>query len=85
MQIRSEEIRSKVKTFILEELVRDHSTEISDDTELISNGYVDSVTTLQLVDFIEKEFNIEFEAHEVESDFLGTLALIVNTIKSKLK
>lgn len=50
---------------------------------LISSGIVDSITTLQLVEFIETEFNIEFDAHEVDRDNLDTLILIENFVERK--
>lgn len=79
----SQGIKEKVSKYILEELIKDNPTKIMDDTELISGGYIDSINTLKLVVFIEKEFNIDFEAHEVDPDYLNSLILIENTIKSK--
>lgn len=80
----NQEIKEKVRNYISEELVRDNFIEIGDQTELISSGHLDSMKTLQLVAFLEGEFKIDFEAHEVDRDYLDSLILIENTVKSKL-
>jgi len=57
---------------------------LSDQTSLIGGGEIDSLNTLKLIDFLEKEFNVDFEAHEANEDYLDNLLLIEKTIKSKL-
>lgn len=59
--------------------------QITYDTPLISGGLVDSISTLQLVDFIEGEFNVEFQAHEVDRDNLDSISLIEQFVLRKLK
>lgn len=76
-------IKETVKEYIQSEIIPYDSVDISDETKLISGGYIDSVTTLQLVDFLEKTFDIEFEAHEVDRDYLDTLISIEAFIREK--
>ena len=48
--------------YLLEELQLDISKEdLKGDTPLLSTGVLDSISALQLVDFLEKTFNFEFE------------------------
>ncbi|MCE7993707.1 MAG: acyl carrier protein [Roseivirga sp.] len=77
-------IKEQVKSYISKELIRDSLVEIKDDTVLIRSGLLDSIKTLQLIAFLEQEFKVDFEAHEVDADYLDSLILIENTIKSKL-
>ena len=76
------DIKFKIKEFILEERsLRD--LDINDETPLISSGIIDSITTLSLIDFIEKSFNIEFEPYEVDQENLNTINRITDFILEK--
>ena len=58
--------------------------ELNDETPLLSSGVIDSISALQLVDFLEKEFGFEFEAHEVDQENINTISLIEGFVKSKI-
>lgn len=78
------EIKKRLKDYLVQNVLdQKEAGQLSDTTTLISSGLVDSITTLQLVEFIETEFNIEFEAHEVDRDNLDTLILIENFVERK--
>ena len=78
------EIKKRLKDYLVQNVLDQNEAEqLSDSTPLVSSGLVDSITTLQLVEFIETEFNIEFEAHEVDRDNLDNLILIENFVESK--
>ncbi|HSJ14775.1 MAG TPA: phosphopantetheine-binding protein [Longimicrobiales bacterium] len=53
-------------------------------TELISSGILDSLATLDLVSYLEGRFNIELDAHEVDTASLGTLDRIAQLVETKL-
>lgn len=59
--------------------------ELTDSTPLISGGILDSISTLQLVSFLERRFKIEFKPNEVDQDNLNTISLIALFVKSKIK
>ena len=74
-----------VKTFILKEfLPGENPDELTDSTPLITGGIIDSIATLKLVSFLEEEFNIELQAHEVGVDHINTIEDIVKLIQSKM-
>jgi|694.fasta_scaffold83510_2 acyl carrier protein len=77
-------MREQIKSIIVEKLLKDDTIVIDDNTPLISSAIIDSISTLKLVDYLEKEFNIEFEPHEVDKDNLDSIELIENFIKSKM-
>lgn len=52
-------------------------------TPLVSSRLLDSISTLQLVDFIEKTFNVEFSHHEVDEDNLDTVERMCAFVNSK--
>jgi acyl carrier protein len=81
-----EDINAKIKAFILEEFLPGESEEaLTDSTELVTHGVLDSLSTLQLATFIEQEYPVKLQAHEVNIDYLNTLTDITNLIVSKLK
>lgn len=80
-----DEIKTEVKNFILEEyLPGEDSDSLTDDTELVTHGVLDSLSTLQLVTHLEMKFDIKISAHEVNTDNLNTLPDIANLVSSKL-
>ncbi len=69
MSIDKSEIKETVKAFIKERFLKNSDDkELTYSTLLISGGLIDSILTMQLVVFLEKTFNFEFQAHEVDKD-----------------
>jgi acyl carrier protein len=78
-------IKSVVKRFILEEFLPGEKSEaLTDETPLIAEGVLDSLATLRLVSFLEKEFKVSLAPHEVDAEYLNTLPSIAKLIRSKL-
>jgi acyl carrier protein len=74
----------QVKEFILRTfLPGEDPTLLTETTPLIQGGILDSLATLELVAFLEKQFGIELEAHEMDQGHLGTLAAIGRLVESK--
>ncbi|MBR9919597.1 MAG: acyl carrier protein [Bacteroidetes bacterium] len=77
-------IKLEVKKFLLDSFVNESETgPIEDETPLLSSGIVDSISSLQLVAFLEEKFNFQFQPHEVDQDNLNTLNLIEEFVKAK--
>lgn len=77
-------IQSVVKTYILEHFLPDvDPDELTSDTRLISDGILDSLASVKLVEFLEQHFGIEVEAHEVSNDNLETLNHIARLVRGK--
>ena len=80
-----ETIKEKVKQFILDEFLPGENPEaLNDSTNLINDGILDSIASLKLVSFIEKQFSVKVEAHEVNVDHLNRLPQIADLVVSKL-
>ncbi|MEQ9230602.1 MAG: hypothetical protein RIF46_07950 [Cyclobacteriaceae bacterium] len=58
---------------------------LTKDLNLVSTGVLDSVSTLALVDFVEKRFEIEFLPHEIDEDNIGTIEILASFIQEKKK
>ncbi len=81
--MKDQEIAAKVEEYIKEKHGDSMPSDFNYTTKLISSGIVDSISVLQLVDFLEQDFNIEFQPHEVDHDNLNTIDKIVEFVKSK--
>ena len=78
-------IHDTVKKFILDQfLPGEDPNELTDDTQLMTTGILDSLATLKLVTFLEQEFDIAVEAHEADAENLNTLELITDLVHRKL-
>lgn len=56
-------VRSLLRRYLLTEVPP--GEDLTDDTHLQTTGILDSIATLNLIMFMEQEFGIEVEAHEV--------------------
>ena len=84
--MQEEAIKSAVKRFILDEfLPGERPDALTDQTPLIAEGVLDSLATLRLVSFLEKEFKIALAPHEVDAEYLNTLPSIAALVTSKLR
>lgn len=84
--MQEESIKSTVKRFILDEfLPGERPDALTDQTPLVAEGVLDSLATLRLVSFLEKEFKIALAPHEVDAEYLNTLPSIAALVSSKLR
>lgn len=77
-------IQETVKAYLINELnLPVKAGELTNTTPLLSSRLIDSISALLLVEFLEKEFNIQFQPHEVSNDNLDTLELIEKFIQER--
>ncbi|XXY19525.1 phosphopantetheine-binding protein [Sorangium sp. So ce216] len=58
--------------------------EIDESTDLFKAGIMDSFGYMQLIDFLQKTFEITFSTSELLSSVLSSLSAIVETVEAKL-
>ena len=78
-------ILEKIKAHIISEYI--DSSDTSDfnlDSPLVSSGVIDSINILQVVDFLEDNFDLEFEPHEVDQSNLNNINLMADFVIRKL-
>ena len=77
-------LMQRIKSFIMEEFLPGESPdELTETTPLISGGILDSIATLKLVMFMEEEYGVSFQPHEVDKENLDDLASIARLLQSK--
>lgn len=75
------EIKENVKKFIQRFVSGKNFT---DDTNIIENKLVNSLFAMQLVAFIEKEYDISLENDDIKIDNFKSVNAIAQLIESKL-
>jgi len=77
-------MKEKIKEILLAEFIEvENPDELTYDLALLSSGVLDSISILQLVDVLEKEFSIEFEPHELDKDLFDTIDKIASLVEAK--
>jgi acyl carrier protein len=76
------EVRGKVREFLVKQVVLD-DRELEDETPLL-NGLVDSVGLMELVTFLETEFDVPIDFGEVEPKNFRTVSAIARFVTEKL-
>ena len=74
------EIQTKIKTF-LDKFFGNH--DLQPDEDIFANGFVNSMFAMQLVLFVEQEFQISIENEDLEFENFRTINSIANLIERK--
>jgi acyl carrier protein len=75
-------VLEKIQRFVGEELQAPEEA-LDPEFPLIANHVVDSLGLLQLVSFLEEEFEVEVEDEELVPDNFGSISLLVRLVESK--
>ncbi len=75
--------KQRVRQFILDNFYISNPAEITDDTLLVSNGYVDSTGMLEVISFLETEFGIQISDQETTPENLESVKRISDFIARK--
>ena len=79
------EISDRIRDFISSELMfEDSSANFSDDTPLLA-GVIDSLGLMQLISFIEEEFEVAIDDAEVTATNFRTVGDIQRLIEQKVQ
>lgn len=79
------DIKNVLRGYILENLLPgENPANLTDDTELKESGILDSMSTLKLVTFLEGQYQIEFEAADLEPANLSSISSLERLVRSKL-
>lgn len=77
-------IKNQLREYLLTELnLPLQPEELQDDTLLVSDRIMDSISSLMLVEYLEKTFDISFEPHEVTAENLDSLNIIEAFVNQK--
>jgi acyl carrier protein len=74
---------ASIRDYIKSELLMSDETSLGDDTPLWG-GVLDSVGLMQLITFIEEQFEIEVDDEELTSAHFGTVGNIAELVDRKV-
>ena len=77
----SEQVRSKIRTFLSRPF---QGHEFQDDDDIFGLGFVDSLFAMELVLFIEQEFQVRIESEDLDLDNFRTVDAMVRMVDSKI-
>ena len=75
----------KIKKFIIENFLFGNEDGLSDETSFLDEGIIDSTGVLELVSFIEENFNIKVKDDELIPENLDSINNIDGYIERKLR
>lgn len=76
-------VEERLRRFMIEELQAREET-VTPDYPLIGQQVLDSLGILQVVSFLESEFDVEVEDDELVADNFVSIAAITKLVESKL-
>lgn len=81
-------IKEEIKKFIISELKEMDTNEdieyLKDDTQLIENGFIDSMMILSLLAFIEENYGVILSSNELKPENFSTIEKISELIEKKI-
>ena len=75
-------LKSKIKEFIEDDLLNE-KVAIASETELFTSGFLDSISLVALVAFIDEELKIKIISSDIKIENVNTLESLVKLIESK--
>ena len=76
--------KNKIKEFIIENFLFGDSNGLKDDTSFLDEGIIDSTGVLELITFLEEEYEINVEDNELIPENLDSINNLVAFIVTKL-
>jgi acyl carrier protein len=78
------EILTRVRDFVQENFLYMHSAfELGDDDRLLEKGVIDSMSIVEMISFIEKEFGVHALEEEISDANFGSLSGIARFVGGK--
>jgi|HubBroStandDraft_3_1064219.scaffolds.fasta_scaffold57023_1 acyl carrier protein len=79
----SDSISSRIRSFILQTFPVARKRAISDDAPLLGSGIIDSLATLDVVDFLEQSFAIKIADDELTPDNFMNINSLARFVEKK--
>ena len=76
------EIKDKVLQFFKEKDIETES--INDSDDILFSGVIDSFQIVELIGFLEDEFNIEFQDEDINEENFRTIGNVIELVTRKI-
>lgn len=78
-------ITEKIRSFIVENFLFGEDTDLNDDTSFLDDGIIDSTGVLELIEYLEEEFEITIKDEDMVPENLDSLNNLKQFIGKLLK
>ncbi|RTZ97536.1 MAG: acyl carrier protein [Deltaproteobacteria bacterium] len=78
------DIKTKIRSFIIENFLFGDDNGLKDDTSFLEEGIIDSTGVLELVTFLEEEFEIEVDDEELIPENLDSINNVTAYLEGKI-
>ena len=78
-----EEIRTKIKQFLIDNFLFGDDSGLEDDTSFLEEGIIDSTGMLELITFLEEEFAIQLDDEELIPENLDSINNLLAFLSKK--
>ncbi len=76
-------VEDKLREFLYEDSLKDEFENLTNDDSLLEMGLIDSVKMLDLIEFIETQFNITVEEDDMVPENFDSINAMVTYIRSR--
>jgi len=77
-------VNEKIKQFLEDAFLFEFNDEITETSDLFKLGVIDSFGYIQLIRYLEREFNITFSEEDMLSDVLVSVSNIVDYMSQRV-
>ncbi|MCW8932685.1 MAG: acyl carrier protein [Gammaproteobacteria bacterium] len=76
-------MKEKIKEFMESNFLFEFNDEVTEKTNLFTEGYMDSFGFIELITFLESTFDVKFQADELTGNKFGSVEAVIESLKSK--
>ena len=77
--------KEKIRSFMIENFLFGEDIDLKDDTSFLEEGIIDSTGVLELIEYLEEEFNIQIDDEDLIPENLDSLNNLEQFIAKLLK
>jgi len=77
--------KEKIQAFMIENFLFGEETDLKDDTSFLEEGIIDSTGVLELIEYLEEEFDIQIDDEDLIPENLDSLNNLEKFIAKLLK
>ena len=78
------ELKTKIRAFVVENFLFGEDGDLKDETSFLDEGIIDSTGILELVSYLEEEFEITVEDEDLIPENLDSIDNVVGYLQKKL-
>jgi acyl carrier protein len=83
--LRSEAIRERVRSFVVQNFVFVDDRQVANDQSLLKSGIIDSTGIIEVISFAEDEFDVRFDDADLVAENFDTIDRVTACVMRKLQ